>query len=164
MAIEIERRFLVDPKDIPDSVLNRAISTSINQGYFDSVNPVCRVRLTGDGQGFLTIKGRAGPGTISREEFEYEIPHGDALRMYKQFCDGRIIRKIRHRIPYGSFVIELDEFLGSLYGLWIAEIELKLESDKVDIPTWFGREVTKEPLYSNYQLAIKANLLEKVED
>src|SRR5665648_1024041 len=77
MALEIERKFLVDStKWTPTGQ-----GTSLIQAYLSiDPNPTVRIRIAGE-KAFLTIKGRSE--TISRPEFEYEIPVDDAAEMLK---------------------------------------------------------------------------------
>ena len=72
MATEIERKFLVDKnKWTPNGAGKKLV-----QAYLGvAPNPTVRVRIAGE-KAFLTIKGSSK--TISRPEFEYEIPVPDA--------------------------------------------------------------------------------------
>ena len=79
--IETERKFLVDKTKWeqllkPDGVLYR-------QGYLGMDEAkVIRARVAGD-RGFLTIKGQSD--TISRPEYEYEIPAAEAREIIDKF-------------------------------------------------------------------------------
>ena len=141
MGVEIERKFLVHPERLPEL----PAPDELHQGYL-SVEPVVRVRLiakaSGESQGKLTIK---GSGLLSRAEYEYEIPPGDA-RQLLALC-SRGLRKKRYRL--GRW--ELDHFEGR--GLWLAEIELASEAEPFDKPDWLAAEVTHDPAYSNARLA-----------
>ena len=75
MALEIERKFLVDKRKIHN--LTFLSEEKISQGYL-SVNPTVRVRLT-ENCGFLTIK--SSTRGITRQEFEYELPLEDAKKL-----------------------------------------------------------------------------------
>jgi adenylate cyclase len=142
MKLEIERKFLVDAERLgePPSAFDE-----IEQGYL-CTDPSVRVRLrsasSGRARGELTIK---GPGLVSREEFEYEIPPDDARRLLP-LC-GRILRKRRYRL--GRW--EVDFFPDR--GLWLAEIELSSADEAFDRPPWLSREVSGEPAYQNSSLA-----------
>lgn len=147
MAKEIERKYLV--RD--DQWRQGAVGIRIRQGYLSRGNgKTIRVRLAGD-RGFLTIKGPTVG--ISRDEFEYSIPADDALSLL-ELCEGTIIEKTRHEIPYRGFVWEVDEFWGANEGLVVAEIELPTEDTKFDTPAWVGREVTDKGRYSNSRLSV----------
>ncbi len=73
---------------------------------------------------FLPLKALRRKGGIKRNEWEYEIPVGDAEEMLL-LCEGAVIDKIRYLINYEGLFIEVDEFYGSNEGLVIAEIELE---------------------------------------
>lgn len=149
MAIEIERRFLVN--HLPESVMHTSASMIV-QGYFPKASeaPVVRLRYQGD-TGFLTIKGpQVRPGEC--DEFEYRIPAGDALSMLEAWCP-LTLRKTRYRLPHQDLVIELDVFSDALAGLAIAEVELPSFDTPLLIPKWFGREITGDSRYSNLGLA-----------
>lgn len=98
---------------------------------------------------YLTIKGQ---GSIARQEFEYEVPIEDfeELLLLKQ---GNLITKHRYAIPIGSFIWEIDEFLGNLAGLWLAEIELYDINESFPKPEWLTQEVSEDKRYSNACMA-----------
>ena len=147
MAQEIERKFLVTN----DSWRAAAAGKRYCQGYIATTKPghSVRVRIAGD-QAYLTIK---GPSTgLSRAEFEYEIPTGDAGKMLETLCDRPLIEKTRYRLPIGPVVWEIDEFIGENAGLIVAEVELENEAQSVDLPDWVGLEVSGESKYYNQSL------------
>jgi adenylate cyclase len=147
MGVEIERKFLVSDDGW------RAAATaqsSYLQGYLaaDPVRTV-RVRLA-DGGAYLTIKGeRRG---ISRAEFEYAIPVGDAERLMG-LCGDEPVAKTRWRVPVGDHLWEVDEFLGANAPLVVAEVELDAEDEVFQRPDWLGREVSMDHRYSNSYLS-----------
>lgn len=109
-----------------------------------------RVRIYDDKQARLTVK--VGVSDLTRHEFEYPVPLADARDMVEASC-GRMIIKTRHIIPIEGFVWEVDVFGGALSGLVIAEVEMVSESDDPALPSWLGREVTRDPAYSNAMMA-----------
>jgi CYTH domain-containing protein len=147
MAIEIERKFLVR-RDAWRAV--HAAGTRYRQGYI-STGPdhVVRVRVAGD-RAFVTIKGRRSG--LTRLEFEYPVPVGDAQVMLDTLCRAPLIEKTRYRVPYGGREWEVDEFAGANAGLLIAEVELPSEEARVELPPWVGREVSDDPRYYNASL------------
>ena len=147
MAKEIERKFLV----ASDSWRATATGKHYCQGYIATAQPghSVRVRIAGE-QAFLTIKGPSQG--LSRAEFEYEIPLGDAQEMLKTLCDRPLIEKTRYRLPIGPVVWEIDEFTGENAGLIIAEVELNHEAQLVELPEWLGQEVSGEAKYYNQSL------------
>lgn len=147
MALEIERRFLVDARKLPKKL---PAGDDLVQGFL-SFDPVVRVRIkrsrrSGKKRAFLTIKGR---GLRVREEFEYGIPLLDAKRLLR-LCGKNKIEKIRRCIgPW-----ELDAYRGPFKGLWTVEIELDREHAKLPdpLPPWVQKEVTEDPRYTNARL------------
>lgn len=146
MAVEIERKFLItpgawSPKDAGDH---------IRQGYL-SVAPdrTVRVRTRGT-RGYLTVKGPTVG--LSRPEFEYEIPFGDATEILDRLCVA-VLEKRRFLEPHGGHTWEIDVFLGLNDGLVVAEVEMGSEQDLVVLPPWIDREVTGDYRYNNSHLA-----------
>lgn len=149
MAKEIERKFLV----INDSYKDESIrQIRLTQGYL-SVDPdaTVRIRIAGD-SAFITIKTR-NHGAV-RNEWEYPIPVADAEDMLRN-TKGTVIDKIRYIVPSSvpELVWEVDEFLGTLSGLTVAEIELPTEDTQFNVPSFIGKEVTDDSRYFNSSLA-----------
>ena len=146
MSKEIERKFLVNGnawRTLAQGVLYR-------QGYLSSAKErTVRVRTAGE-KGFLTVKGITNG--VTRSEFEYEIPFADADEMLSGLAEKPLIEKRRFKIPAGSLVWEIDEFLGENAGLIVAEIELPDEDALFERPDWLGREVSNDPRYFNSNL------------
>ncbi|MDE1992492.1 MAG: CYTH domain-containing protein [Rhizobiaceae bacterium] len=147
MAKEIERKFLVRGDQWQGLVSEKL---TLKQAYVASMEDrSVRVRLTNETRATLTMKiGRA----MTRDEFEYEIPVGDAEELIGNAI-GLVIEKTRYKVPFKGFVWEVDVFRGAHRGLVIAEVEMKDESDDPELPDWLGREVTGEYRYSNQALA-----------
>ena len=145
MAMEIERKFLVDKQKLRG--LNFSSEEKIFQGYLSN-DPVVRVRLKGE-RGFLTIK--SSTKGISRQEFEYEIPAADAEQLLK-LCGRNVLKKYRRKIFYGGHVWEVDFFAGRHAGLILAEVELATPDEPVDLPDWIFKEVSNDPRYYNSNL------------
>lgn len=146
MAKEIERKFLVKGEKWKVA----AKGTVYRQGYLSSVKErVVRVR-TIENKGFFTIKGITKG--VSRSEFEYEISVEDANIMLDEICEKPLIEKKRYKIAVGALVFEVDEFFGENEGLVVAEVELKDEKQKIELPDWIGAEVSGDPRYFNSNL------------
>ena len=143
MATEIERKFLVREDQLPADL---PPGDELEQGYLSTDPTTVRVRLVATPDGTrhaeLTIKGK---GLVSRPEFNYPIPAGDAEALLR-LC-SRSLRKIRRKL--GRW--DLDHFRAR--DLWLAEIELEAEDERFDRPPWLGEEVTTDPNYSNSRLA-----------
>ncbi|MGM9826931.1 MAG: CYTH domain-containing protein [Muribaculaceae bacterium] len=146
MAIEIERKFLVANTDYKAMASH---SEPICQGYL-SVDPdrTVRVRIKGE-HGFLTVKSRTHG--LTRGEWEYEIPVGDARELLA-LCPNPL-EKRRWYVEYEGHVWEVDEFGGSHAGLCVAEVELQSADETVTVPGFIGREVTGDPRYYNSSLS-----------
>lgn len=152
MGTEIEVKYLVEK--MPKEAIG-VKSEKIVQGYLHrshsggNTKATVRVRQLGD-KGFITIKGdKVG---MSQPEFEYEIPVEEAQALFA-ICEPGILEKTRYYIPHGNHTIELDVFEGKNKGLILAEIELESESDKFEIPLWFGKNVTDDGNYTNAALS-----------
>jgi len=148
MGKEIERKFLVDLTRVN---LNPFKTTDIQQGYLtDDGKKVIRIRIEDD-KAFITIKGKTEG--ISRDEFEYEIPHADGIQLIGM-CKKTITKK-RTTIYFSEKYWTVDVFSGANQGLVIAEIELKDEKEYFAIPPWTIKEVSEESKYYNSNLIKK---------
>jgi len=135
----------------------------IEQGYLpivpapDEAFPEGRIRRVRRDDGscrcFHTVKRGAG---LVREEIEREIAEAEFLRLWPR-TEGRRIRKTRHRIRDGGFVWELDEFHD--LPLRMLEVELPSPEAEPEVPAalrpFLGREVTFDPRYRNFALAVE---------
>jgi len=145
VGVEIERKFLVSDR----SVLQGVEGIPYRQGYLSTDHErTVRIRRAGD-HAFVTIKGLSRGA--SRAEFEYPIPLADAEAMLA-LCLPPIIAKVRHRVPHGGLVWEVDVFEGENEGLVVAEVEMPSEATDLLLPPWIGAEVTDDPRYFNANL------------
>ena len=146
MALEIERKFLVDSsKWTPSDKGTRLIQSYLGL----DPSPTVRIRIADD-KAFLTIKGRSE--TISRPEFEYEVPVDDALELLKLSISGPV-EKTRYEVWHEGFLWEVDVFLGKNKGLIIAEIELDSENQAFPQPNWLLQEVSGDRRFYNSYLS-----------
>jgi adenylate cyclase len=149
MAIEIERRFLVEGSDWKQSA---QAPSHIRQAYLALTSAASvRIRIKNDDDATLTIK--SAQAGIERAEFEYAIPAADAEKLMA-LRTGRVIEKQRHGVAIGKAYWEVDVFGGELRGLVIAEIELDHKDRHFERPGWLGEEITSDVRYSNASLAI----------
>lgn len=153
MSSEIERKYLVKKaewrshKEHLQSQLTD-FGKRYCQGYIPTNNgTTVRLRIIGD-QGYLTIKSKTVGYT--RAEFEYPIPVQDAQDMLDNLCIKPLIEKIRYQIQIDNLIWEVDEFLGENEGLIIAEVELKNEEQKINLPSWIEREVNEQKYFNSY--------------
>jgi len=146
MPLEIERKFLVDTRKWKPTFEG----TRLVQAYLSiDPNPTVRVRIAGI-KAFLTIKGRSK--TISRPEFEYEIPVNEAQEMMK-LAISYPVEKIRYKIMHEGFLWEVDVFSGKNEGLVVAELELESENQVFPRPYWLLEEVSGDRRYYNSYLS-----------
>ncbi len=147
--IEIERKFLVT--SMPDDV-DIPAGTRILQGYL-ALDDQMEVRIRQYGsQYFLAVKEGSG---LTRRETEIEISDRQFQSLWPS-TQGRQLEKLRSRISYGAYRIELDRYLGTLEPLLVAEVEFSSvdESELFVKPDYLGQEVTEEEAYKNSSLAI----------
>lgn len=153
--MEIERKFLVNSFIFKvEGVFSNV--QCLTQGYLSLSNPVVRVRYTGPatnpGQAWVTFKGE---GLLSREEFEFEFPAEkrlEAVSLLNTMSKTALLRKNRYSGYFAGKRWEVDEFLGPLDGLWMAEIELSSVDESFVRPPWVTKEVTEDSRYSNVNL------------
>lgn len=144
MGFEIERKFLVRGDQWRGLVSGR---TTIRQAYLSTDGKASiRVRIRDGSAATLTIKSRSTE--LRRLELEYPIPVLQAEALM-QLREGSVIEKVRHEVPIGALVWEVDVFSGENEGLIIAEVELTDVDQPIDPPSWIGREVTTLPQYYN---------------
>jgi CYTH domain-containing protein len=148
MAVEIERKFLVDHEKWQQ--LAKPDAMHFRQGYiFSDEKKTIRVRVT-DTEAYITIKGSTAG--FSRSEFEYTIPKADGVQLLDSFAASEL-EKYRYCITYAGKLWEVDEFLGNNQGLLMAEIELDSENEEFDLPPWATTEVTGDKRYYNSYLS-----------
>ena len=142
MPIEIERKFLLTNDDWKSQAVRRI---HIRDGLIANNNGnKARVRIA-DADATITVKSRRrGP---IRTEFEYAIPYSDALEILQTMCDGRVLDKVRHFIPYAGSLWHVDVYEGIFSGVVLAEVELLHADQELDLPPWIGDEVTNDPRY-----------------
>jgi CYTH domain-containing protein len=147
IAEEIERKFLVETDAWKDRATRHV---SISDGIIAAAGGrKVRVR-TYDRRATLTVKGaRRG---AARDEFEYEIPYEDALRLLEGHCGDQRTEKIRYLVPEGDLTWEVDVYGGIMAGIVIAEIEIARHSVGVSLPDWIGKEVTGNDAYRKVNL------------
>ena len=159
MAKEIERKFLVSSEAWREAASSSAayMQAYIAIGEDRSV----RVRLIDGTSARLTIK--IGRGTLSRNEYEYDIPVEDAEELVRDAI-GTVLEKTRYLVPHAGFTWEVDVFTGFYHGLVVAEVELQDEAENPPLPSWIDREVTSDRRYSNMVMATEDLTGELVHD
>lgn len=145
---EIERKFLV--KEFPVQLKN-CKKSKILQAYVAGGERELRVRSI-DGEHFYLTE-KSGKGLV-REENEKEISK-DEFILYYNLSKGKKIQKTRYYFPLCNLVAEVDIYNGSKGPWGVVEVEFnsKDEAERFEIPSWFGKEVTDNPKYKNFNLA-----------
>ena len=144
MATEIERKFLVTSDEWRNQVSEKK---TIRQGYFGPASKASiRIRIS-DRSANINIK--SATLEVTRKEYEIPVPLADADEMLENLCERPFIEKIRHIVPFGNHVWEVDEFLGDNEGLVVAEIELSRADEPFETPSWLGKEVSEDKRYYN---------------
>ena len=158
---EIKRRFLT----LETSWKERAkvkLATHIIQGYpvhLQQPGVAVRVRKSISFIGNIKYEyGEKHEGTeLITPEAERIIPEKDGIVLLSD-CEDNILNKIRWRVKIGKkLTVEVDEFISIRNEpviLTISEVEFKSTEDAeaFEPPTWFGKEITAEFKWSNYQL------------
>lgn len=151
MAIEKERKYLVDANLLPNEVLNAPFFNS-EAGYFTKDGVAIRVTMREGGKCKVCFKSPGGNET--RHEFEYVIPREDAETLM-ELCPTRI-KKTRR--DYEGWEIDTVH-LGDGRTMWMAEWEEKEGKPPMPLeavwPKWLLSEVTNYIEYSMQHLAWK---------
>ncbi|WP_303905009.1 CYTH domain-containing protein [Thiohalomonas denitrificans] len=144
MGTEIERKFRVRY----DTWREQAdAGTRFRQGYLvGSAKVSVRVRIEGQ-KANLNIK--SATLRVTRSEYEYAIPRGEAEEMLDQLCEKPLIEKTRYRLTFAGVLWEVDVFAGDNEGLVVAEVELPSEDATFEVPPWAGEEVSHDKRYYN---------------
>ena len=148
MGIEIERRFLVKNEDWRDQIL---FKEDLCQSYLNSSSDcwTIRIRIIEKNKAYITLK--SSLNGFTSYEFEYPIPINDAIELFN--LSKHKITKTRYQLKINKKDWVVDSFKGLNTSLTIAEIELKSESEKINVPSWCGLEITGIKSLSNSSLA-----------
>lgn len=154
MAVEIERKFLVDEAWSPPAGVE---PTDIRQGYLTEAargGTEVRVRARNDTLLMTVKRDRAGEGASVRDEVEFPIEAGVFEDLWAM-TEGHRIEKLRYEVPVGEYTAEIDVYSGRNSGLRVVEVEFDSEeaASGFEPPTWFGADVSGDPRYSNRLLA-----------
>lgn len=158
VPLEIERRFLV--ADLPDfeGLGIKFEKIDIEQMYFQNgCGAQKRIRKRGQYGSHIfyqTFKQSLREGVRSETEIQISPKQYLALS-HERDPAKKIIRKNRYCFLWQNQYFEFDEFIEPRKGLYILEIELTEENERVVIPDFVRviREVTGDSRYSNYEIA-----------
>jgi CYTH domain-containing protein len=157
-GIEIERKFLL--RSAPSAAVlaaHGAVPRRLEQVYLVDPPAGRRIRRIDHADGRieyrLTIKRRLRAFAYHEEEERIDAARYESLLLQADPA-GRPIRKVRHVVPHGRQVLEIDVF-ETPPGLVLLEVELEQDDEPVELPAWVGewREVTGDPAYMNASIA-----------
>ena len=156
-AVEIERKWLVDPENIPYE-LSGLDSCRIEQHYI-TFSPAIRIRSINCGEQYImTVKTHPDgddSSPLAREEHEFPISAWDYEKLREE-AKGVPVCKTRyfHVLPSG-LKEEIDVFGGDLSGLVFLEIEFPdlASAEAYPDPDWVTRDVSDDGRYKNSSLA-----------
>ena len=149
MALEIERRFLIENDNWKEFVTNKIF---IEQGYLSKNldDWIIRIRCSGNDYEIALKKHIA---SFTNLEYEYSIPHEDGATIMSNLSNT--IKKERFLLEVEGKSWIIDCFKGKNYPLKIAEIELSREEEDLYLPSFISKEITGFKHYSNFSLANK---------
>jgi CYTH domain-containing protein len=162
-GIEIERTYLL--RRLPE-LPAASVACRIEQGYLppaegkpETVEGRIRRLTRPDGQVECTHTVKKGLGLV-RSEQERVIDAEEFERLWPRTA-GRRLKKTRHMVPERALLWTIDDF--DDLDLVLAEVELPDAKTAVEIPAWLAphveRDVTEEPEYRNYELALRAGIV-----
>ena len=155
IRMEIERKYKI--KQLPEDLSQYGYKV-IEQGYLCH-NPTIRIRKSNEDY-ILTYKSKISPkneegAPIVNNEVELPLTE-EAYYQLKEKTEGNIVHKIRYLIPIErGLTVELDVFGDKLKGLIFAEVEFPDEESAYAFiaPDWFGKELSMDKRFSNYNLS-----------
>jgi len=149
MALEIERRFLIENDDWKEFVTKKIF---IEQGYLSKNLDDWIIRIRFDSKDY-TIALKKHIKGFTNFEFEYSIPQKDGETIMSNLSNT--IKKERFFLEIEKKFWIVDCFKENNYPLEIAEIELSSEEEDLSLPSFISKEITGMKHYSNFSLANK---------
>ncbi|NGZ75198.1 CYTH domain-containing protein [Saccharibacillus alkalitolerans] len=154
MAMEIERKFLLDRKPdelIAEGAFTRRTRQVIEQTYLalDEQQEIRVRRLVDADTGAVeyTHTFKQGNG-MSREEVEYSITESIYEQLFR--ASGAVpLTKTRTTGEWNGITVELDRY--DQLNLTVAEVEFDSleEAESFVPPEWFGEDISSKREYSN---------------
>jgi len=152
--MEIEKKYLVDPKRIKELKDQAYYFEKIDQYYLSDINDTWTIRLrktydTIIRAFFLTLKSK---GLLSREEIEIKIP----VQLFEEN-----LQHARTALSKTRYHVEIDPDLGfeidvyKDYDFITCEVEFETEEEAKSFvaPDWCIKDITEDPYYKNVNLA-----------
>lgn len=162
MVLEIERKFLIDSKDILDEFMLDDIDFQLLkvEQFYTQITKFDEKRYRKSSKEyFLTYKKGRG---ISRIENEENITKKE-FKQAKKFIVGNFIKKDRYFFKINNLPCNIDIYDGDLAGLVVFEIEFLTINDanSFKIPNFLQKhilkEITYDDEYKNKNLALFGN-------
>lgn len=157
-GVEIERKFRLRAAPSAEILAEHgAVPRRLEQVYLSEPPKGRRIRriehVDGRVEHRLTRKERLRAFAFHEEEERIDAARYESLKLQADL-GRRPIRKIRHVVPNGDQLLEIDVF-ETPPGLVLVEVELEHDDEAVELPDWLGewREVTDDPAYLNANLA-----------
>ena len=149
MALEIERRFLIQNDDWKKFITKKIF---IEQGYLSKSldDWIIRIRFTGKD---YKIALKKHIESFTNFEFEYSIPSKDGEIIMSNLSNT--IKKERFYLEVEKKSWIIDCFKEKNFPLKIAEIELSNEKENLSLPSFVSKEITGLKYFSNFSLANK---------
>lgn len=160
MALEIERKFLIEKPDLEwiknntDCEVLEIVQTYLGRNQEGFGNRVREIKINGVKKYFHTAK--KSLSGITRIELEKEITKLEYEKHLENKKDRISLEKTRYIVKLNNLKYEID-----IYPFWnetaILEVELKNEKQRFEIPDFIKviGEVTNNLDYSNQSLAKK---------
>jgi len=149
MALEIERRFLIENDNWKEFVIKKIF---IEQGYLSNKLDDWIIRMRSSDNNYkIALKKHIS--SFTNFEFEYPIPHQDGALIMSNLSNTVKKERFLLEVEKKSWII--DCFKGNNYPLEIAEIELSSEEEDLNLPSFISKEITGLTNYSNFSLANK---------
>jgi len=168
MGTEIERRWLFVKSVFPlDINLDLYYYEYISQGYITPANyrecsrnlKNVTFRLRRKGSAYYFTRKFGDGKLLARTEHEVQLTQEQFDLMWSMVGE-QYLKKRRYHVPLKDteLEMEIDVFDGGILdGIIIVEIEFENEEQAkaFEPPSWLDHEVTEDPRYSNYALAMR---------
>lgn len=154
--MEIERKFLVRQDFMQNIDKMHLTKKNITQYYVKLGDEEERYRRVIEENGterFFHTQKRVIDNTFVREEIEEEVSK-DEYYGNKPSQMGYTLHKTRYILDVGRYTMEIDQYLGTLAPLCIAEVEFdsKLSAKKFNPPVFCHTEVTGDAQFSSQSI------------
>lgn len=150
--MEIEKKYLVDPRRIEELKEEAFLYERIEQYYLNDKNDTWIIRLRrADNEYFLTLKNK---GLLSREEIEVKISKQTFYNNIEQA--KTYITKTRYTVeidPNKIGAYEIDVYDDYEFITCEVEFDSEEEANSFVAPDWCIKDITLDPTYKNVNLA-----------